>query len=250
MVEMVDTLINGRWTLKLPEHRAARPQWLIENGGWEPERLAAMCEVIKPGMVVFDVGAEEGDMPALWASWGAEVVLFEPNPRVIPNIRAIWEANELPAPRGVFAGFAAKVTNLTPPQLESIFKESPRDGWPACAFGEVIGDHGFRNVCERFHDTPQITIDDYCASHSVYPDVLTMDVEGAELEVLKGAAGVLSDRHPLVFASLHPAFIQDMYGQTVDDVHNFMDDLGYSGTFLAEDHEQHYLYQQRILDAA
>lgn len=243
MVDMIPTLINGEWTLLLPEHRAARPQWKIEHGGWERERLAAMHDRIKPGMVVFDCGAEEGDFPALYASWGAQVVLFEPNPYVVPNIKAIWDANQLPAPRGFFAGFAAASTNLTPPNMEPVFREPDRGGWPACAYGPVIGDHGFRNVCERPHDTPQIAIDDYCTSYAVYPDVLTMDVEGAELVVLTGARWVLEACRPLVFISVHPAFMWDMYGHTPDELHGLMDDLGYVGTHLATDHEEHWMFE-------
>lgn len=201
-----------------------------------------MHDAITAGMTVFDVGAEEGDFPALFASWGAEVVMFEPNPLVFPNIRAIWDANNLPAPAGVFAGFACNQTNLQPEQLESVFSEPDRDGWPACAYGPVIGNHGFRNVSERFHDTPQTTLDDYCARHDMYPDVLTMDVEGAELEVLKGAERILKSHRPQVFVSIHPDFIRDMYGQTDADVHNFMADCGYVGTHIATDHESHYLY--------
>ena len=242
MVEMVDTLINGRWTLKLPAHRAARPQWDIANGGWETERLAAMHSVIEPAMTVFDAGAEEGDFPALYALWGAQVVMFEPNPLVVPNIKAIWDANHLAPPLGFFTGFAAAATNLTPAQMEPIFAQPDRDGWPACAYGPVIGDHGFRNVCERFHDTPQIRIDDYCTMRDVHPDVLTLDVEGAELEVLTGAEHTLKVRHPLVFASLHPTFIQEMYRQTVQDVHAFMEDCGYTGELLAVDHEEHWVF--------
>jgi hypothetical protein len=61
------TLINGRWPLLLPDHRAARPSW----GWWEATRLAAMHHFIQPGDVVYDVGAEEGDFPCLFSTWGA-----------------------------------------------------------------------------------------------------------------------------------------------------------------------------------
>jgi len=245
MTEIVTTLINGRWELKLPEHRAVRPQWKIENGGWETERLAAMHDAIEPGMVVFDVGAEEGDFPALFATWGGRVALFEPNPLVWPNIRFIWEANELEPPEGYFVGFACNKDNLTPNELEPIFAESAHDGWPACAFGPVIGDHGFRNVSERFHDTPQIKLDTYGFNMDIAPDVITMDVEGAELEVLKGAESILRHNRPIVFVSIHPEFIKAMHGYADAEIHAFMDGVGYIGEHLATDHEEHWRFLPR-----
>jgi FkbM family methyltransferase len=245
MTDIVPTLINGRWELNLPDHRAARPQWLVENGGWETERLSAMYDRIKPGTVVFDCGAEEGDFPALFTTWGARVVLFEPNPYVWPNIRFIWDANNLPAPHGFFTGFACNQTNLRPSDMEPIFAEPDRDGWPACTYGPVIGDHGFRNVSERFHDTPQIRIDDYCATSGIYPELLTLDVEGAELEVLKGAEQTLRDVRPIVFVSIHPTFIPAMYGYEAQAVHDFMDSVGYLGEHLATDHEEHWVFTAR-----
>lgn len=243
MTAIVNTLINGEWWLKLPEHRADRAQWKLENGGWEKERLSHMHDNIEPGMVVFDVGAEEGDLPALWATWGAEVVLFEPNPLVFPNMRFIWDANGLPKPLGVFAGFACNKTNLRPPEMEPIFAAPDRDGWPACAFGPVIGDHGFRNCWERPHDTPQTRIDDWCQRNNVFPDLITMDVEGAELEVLRGAEQTLRTHRPLVYVSIHPQFIEDAWPYGADTLHRFMHDVGYTGEHIATDHEQHWIFR-------
>jgi len=234
-------LINGRWTLELPPHRAARPQWLIENGGWETERLAAMHDVITAGMTVFDIGAEEGDFPALCASWGAQVVMFEPNPLVWPNIKLIWDANGL-TPRGWFVGFASSKTDRHPQCEEPIFSEPDADGWPACAYGRVIGNHGFRNVSERSHDTPQITIDDYIESTGIAPDMLTLDVEGAELEVLRGAAKTLLARKIPVFVSIHPTFMVAMHGYNDGVLHDFMTSIGYHGEHLATDHEEHWKF--------
>jgi hypothetical protein len=102
--------------------------------------------------VVFDIGTEEGDMTGLYAKWGARVHAFEPNPLVWPNIRAIWEANELPPLDGWFVGFAANATNLRPYGQDPAITQPSRNGWPGCAYGPVIGDHGFRTINERNHD--------------------------------------------------------------------------------------------------
>ena len=98
MTKMVKAKLNGLFEIILPEHRAARPEWYTEEG-WEKARLEKLHEEIKRQKlnkikpVVYYVGAEEGEMSALCQIWGADVVLFEPNPLVWPNIRAIWEAN-------------------------------------------------------------------------------------------------------------------------------------------------------------
>lgn len=111
MVEMVPVKINGKWDILLPKHRAERPEWFTAEG-WERARLDAMSERIGPGDVVYYVGAEEGEMAALCQMWGAEVVLFEPNPAAWPNIRSIFMANGLSDCLS-FEGFASNKTTTT-----------------------------------------------------------------------------------------------------------------------------------------
>lgn len=246
-VMMVETTINGKWRLLLPEHRAARPQWGNWNDpatgeamfGWEVERLDSMCKNINPGDVVYDIGTEEGDLSALIASWtysksgGGGICLFEPNDRVWPNIKLIWEANQVPDPLASVRGFAGHENN----HLKDIPLDEP---WPACAFGEVISDHGFCNLAER-PDIPSVKLDTFAQVIDV-PNVITMDVEGAEFLVLLGAHNLLRDVKPLVYVSIHPQFMQDMYGHTDQDIHEYMTLLGYRPKKLAEDHEEHWVF--------
>lgn len=239
----VPTLINDRWTLNLPEHRAVRPEWPV----WEKERLASMCENLRRGMVVYDIGAEEGDLPGLWASWGCEVALFEPNPRVWPNIRAVWEANDLPKPLGCFVGFAGSRTYEPNPHDRLEGSGWIHGGWPHCAYGPLIGDHGFLNLSER-PDVPVITIDE-ASQHIKAPDAITIDVEGAELHVLRGARDILSDFRPLVWVSVHAEFIKEMYGQTRGEVFEFMKRMRYHAATLAVDHEEHVFFYPRELES-
>lgn len=233
-VPMVETWINGRWRLLLPEHRAARPEW----PWWEAGRLAAMHHHLSPGDVVYDIGAEEGDFPALFASWGCEVVLVEPNPRVWPNIRAIFDANDL-RPLRWWVGFAAAENDYDPDAFPSIIEMPP---WPRCAFGPVIGNHGFLTLWER-PEVDRITIDTLAAITRP-PTAITIDVEGAELQVLLGARQVLAEHRPKVFLSLHPDFMA-AYGDDPVEVLDLMEAAGYECTFIAEDHEVHFLFLPR-----
>lgn len=231
-VPMIETTINGRWSLKLPEHRAARPEWAT---GWEPERISSMHDHLGPGDVVYDVGAEEGDMPGLWASWGCQVGMFEPNARVWPNIRVIWEGNELPPPLFAFPGFAADHDS---PQLDY-----GAGGWPDSAYGPVIGDHGFCNLCER-PDIQRVSIDTMSKRHAP-PTGITIDVEGAELRVLTGARRTLQNHRPRVWVSIHPQFMDDTHGDTPEELQAFMSELGYEAEHLATDHEEHWLFSPK-----
>lgn len=253
-VPMADTAINDRWHLRLPPHRATWTEWPT----WEKERLDAMHTVITamvaeaPEIVegtgrrlgpvyrplVYDIGAEEGDMPALWSQWGADVALFEPDPRVWPNIKAVFNANGLRDPKWCFAGFASPVTILDAADGRM---STPDDVWPACATGPVIDDHGFCNVNER-PDLPHIRIDDVAARIG-RPDVITMDVEGAELEVMRSARDTLIHHRPVLLVSVHPQFMIDSYRQTAADLHEFMASFGYLRHLLAVDHEEHFVYQ-------
>lgn len=233
-VPMVPTLINGRWLLRLPEHRAARDSW----PWWEATRLAAMRHHLDQGDVVWDVGAEEGDFPALWASWGAQVVLAEPNPRVWPNIRAIFYGNHLPDPLFCWPGFLGDVDDRG--------REPPALGWPGCAEGPVIGDHGFCQLGER-PDLPTASIDSLVIDGVRPPTVLTMDVEGSELHVLRGARETLEAHRPKVFVSIHPEVMLDHYGlqDGVQMVRNLMASHGYDEQFLSIDHEHHWMFLPR-----
>lgn len=226
-VEMVKAVLNGEFEIILPKHRADRPEWYTEQG-WEKKRLIALCQVVteQDNPVVYYVGAEEGEMPALCAKWGAKVVLFEPNERVLPNIKAIWEANKLPR-AWVFKGFAGNET-IEPINLYDIDTIE----------GEVIGDHGFKELHDR-GEIPVVKIDDLSTPA---PTVITMDVEGSEFEVLKGAEQTIRKHKPVILLSLHPEFLFNYWGMYAAEVRRWIKDLGYNEELLDYQHEVHLIY--------
>ncbi len=240
MTNMVPTTINDRWTLLLPEHRHARPEW----PWWEATRLAAMYHFIGYGDVVYDIGAEEGDFPALFAKWGAKVVLVEPNPKVWPNIKAIFEANELkPYYVGGFIGFASDVTrDSSDPDGVKLEDALIKKMWPVCAYGEVIGDHGFRHLAQETDTTPQMRIDEMVRRFGVPPTHITMDIEGSELVALHGAIETMREHRPYVWVSVHKDPLMDFYCSDPQQVYDLMESLDYKRIFLTYDHESHELF--------
>lgn len=237
-VRMVPTLMNGRWNLLLPSHRAYRPEWTT---GWEVPRIAAMADVIGPGDVVYDVGGEELDMGGLWASWGAQVLAIEPNPPVWPNGKAIFQSNNLDDQLlGWYVGFAGDELRDRP----AWEAEHGGDGhWPICADGPIISTHGFAVISER-PEIPVTTID-ALADRFGPPTICTIDVEGAEAAVLRGAYRTLIENRPRCYVSEHldmPWLDQKFPGDTHERISEYMGGLGYVGEHLATDHEAHWCY--------
>ncbi len=251
------TKINGEFELLLPEHRSARKEWDLANGGWEVLRIDAMLKAIhkkangiyvgRKVPVVFDIGTEEGDISAILQKYSpCEMVLFEPNHRVWPCIKAIWEANKLEEPLDFFSGFLGNAG--MPGDLTS---------WNNIT-GEMIPDHGFKQLYENYPDVPVARLDDWCAATRIFPDIITMDVEGAEFEVIRGAEAVIVTHRPTIFMSVHPVFMyesyrnegkwKEMYGERQDVVHmlRFIDELGYTHRCIEYDyHELHMVFEPK-----
>lgn len=231
MAEMVKALLNGEFEIILPKHRADRPEWYTEKG-WEKARLKHIHSTTKKSDVVYYIGAEEGEMCALVAMWGAKVFMFEPNERVMPNMRAIWEANNLDMGDMFYPGFAGNDV------------KGSQNLWRIDEIkGDVIHDHGFKELRDP-GDIPITTIDYQVEmmEHQV-PTMITMDVEGSEWEVLQGAENTLRKHKPRIYLSLHPEFLIDQYNKYSYEVRRWLIDMGYKETLLDYQHEVHLYYE-------
>jgi FkbM family methyltransferase len=198
----------------------------LRRGGYEePERLF-IARVLKPGMTFLDVGAHNGYYTLLAANRvGKEgrVVAFEPSPRERRRLR--WNlalnrcqnvavepcalgANEGTAPLFVVQGRETGFNSLRPPAL----------------------DEPTRQVRVNVD-----TLDRYMA-HSDLAAVhfIKMDVEGAELEVLRGASETLRRFSPAVMCELVDARTEP-WGYRSAAVYDFLAELGYRWFSLLPD---------------
>ena len=237
-------MVNDRWPLWMAPHRAARPEWSTPPHYWEGKRLDRMrqeigdmlveTEPIRP--VVWDIGAEEGDMPALYASWGADVVLVEPNPKVWPCIAYHWRVNNLPDPLGCYVGLVGSHNSDSLDVLGSVGR-----AWPPCADGPMYPAHGFHHLADYATVDTVLTLDDMLDLFPT-PDVITADIEGGEGHMLASAERMLSEVRPVWFLSVHPTFMIEMYGQNPSDhVHDVFARHGYTAEFIEDRHEQHWV---------
>lgn len=80
-----------------------------------------------------------------------------------------------------------------------------------------------------------VSLDDVFASRGVMPDVIKIDVQGAELEVLKGAERILRTHRPVLFLEVHPAILPD-FGTSPTEIYRYLTSLGYGELHMISEH--------------
>ena len=104
---------------------------------------------------------------------------------------------------------------------------------------EAVGVSGFMEIDGLERKTVAVTtIDEEVAHSGLIPDVIKIDVEGAEFDVLKGATNTLATRRPCLVLSLHTEALakQELSKETIL---KWLDLLGYESKIVDEDHEIH-----------
>lgn len=203
---------------------------------WERARFHSMRDNLTHGDVLFDIGTEQGWCNLIYAQFvGPEnMVLIEPTAEFWPNIQATWQRNYGDVfPKAMYAGLLSDKTTDRRPWF---------DWWPAGSQGPLIDRNRYQYIHDNTEQVPEMRLDDLVERSGIIPTAVTMDVEGAELLVLHGAAETLAVHHPKVWISIHPDLGERDYGVIPKQVHRFMDQCGYSGEHLATDHEEHWFF--------
>jgi FkbM family methyltransferase len=70
------------------------------------------------------------------------------------------------------------------------------------------------------------TLDTFCGQISMRPDLVKIDVEGAELLVLRGASKLLGESYPAIILAVHPYWLPT--GQTSQQIFELLTSYGYT----------------------
>lgn len=189
---------------------------IVRHGVFEQETAGLFCDLLAPGMVVMDVGANVGQYTLLAAPRvgpAGRVHAFEPTPRVAAKLRASVRLNG-------FANVAVNEAAVSeaPGQVTLYYVEDD-DGENSILGGKA----GCPSVT-----VPAVTLDDYVAAHGLgRVDVVKMDIEGAELLALRGARRLLSgDDAPVVILEVNPKSLA-FSGSSVADLLGLLQGYGY-----------------------
>jgi FkbM family methyltransferase len=183
--------------LPILKGRLKGARWNLNAGGkilrlllstYEPEQTGLFIETVGEGDTVYDIGAHAGYYTLLASRLtgpGGEVHAFEPDAKNQIYLRKHVEANN-----------ASNVTIVT----KAVSEE---DGHSHFQQGSGSGTGSLSESGSLKVET--VRLDSYSAQRGVQPDLMKIDVEGAEGMVLRGAVRILESARPTIFLSTHGA---------------------------------------------
>jgi FkbM family methyltransferase len=188
-----------KWTTGASSHAC----W---TGTYEVENLALFAAAVSPGSSVYDVGANVGIYTLLASQQtgpAGSVYAFEPNPRNLRYLHRHVALNQL---------------NNCLVMAVAVSDKEGTERFSAATWEHPMG----RLAQDGELKIPTVTLDAcvYGRRQLRSPDVVKIDVEGAELLVLLGASQTLTEYHPRLFIETHGT-------QQHRDCHEFLVAKGY-----------------------
>ena len=186
---------------------------------------------LRDGMTVFDVGANVGELTLIFSRFvgdGGAVHAFEASAQTFDKLKIVCETvgrrnvslNHL----AVSDQTGAIRLNVYAAEYSSFNSQAARP----------LKDYGLDLEPVGVEETPATTIDEYCRNNRVETiDLLKIDVEGAELQVLKGARKMLREKRVkcLTFEFGQTTF--DM-GNRAEDIEEYLAEMNYAIRNLIE----------------
>jgi len=209
------------------EGGAGRGLWLELNprtgdsylrGDIETTVQDILTKRLGPGMVIYDLGANIGFFSLVAArivGEGGHVFSFEPDAEVAARLRRNIARNNLSNVTVVEAGLWSSSGKMNFVAADS---RSPDRGT-----GQFVGEEN-----PRGKPTPCVALDDFVAGARP-PDAIKCDVEGAEIEALRGAETVLRASQPWVLCETHSEANER-------DAREFLRNLGYNVESVDSNH--------------
>jgi FkbM family methyltransferase len=198
---------------------------IILDGVWEEWTEAALRSVVKPGMTVFEVGANVGFFTLICAeAAGAHgnVIAFEPDPDLARITRDNVELNGFH--RTTRVEELAMGAELGRAQF---YRADRHRGNGSIVSGLEQISHNATDTRETI-DVAITTLDAYCEASDLTPQVLKIDAEGAESAILRGAPDLIGSSVPLtIVMEFAPRFVEAS-GDSARDLLEHLRSLGFA----------------------
>ena len=165
-------------------------------GIYEPKVIRALQQHLRVGDTCLDVGGHVGYLTLLMARLvgpGGRVVAFEPVPETFEALRENVRLNGL---ENVTLECTAVGENQG---MISLFCDAAQElSWTPSVSAYSVPGNNLKKIA-----VPVLSLDGYLESSALRPSLVKIDVEGAELAVLRGARRMLLEARPVVLVEIH-----------------------------------------------
>jgi FkbM family methyltransferase len=183
------------------------------DGCFEIDTTKAIQKIVKPGMMIFDVGANIGChlLPmAKIIGTGGRIVAFEPMEWPLKKLKRNIELNN-------FNNILVENIGLSEFEEDKVINF--RSSW---TIDETVIPESLKSKDVHF-----TTIDHYLEAKKMSRlDVIKLDVDGYEFKILKGAKKCLSEQRPIFFMELGDYTLKST-GDNISDLIEYFFSFGY-----------------------
>jgi FkbM family methyltransferase len=198
------------------------------TGNYEIPVQKALAAHLRPGMVFYDVGANSGFFTLLGACLVGDrgrVVAYEPHSIVAAHLRKQMRANNV-------SHYVDVVTAAVCDQNGTAFFT---DG-DASVMNTLVN----ATVANRKITVKTVTLDEDCKVRPK-PGLIKIDVEGAELQVLRGAINLIRAFRPILLVELHCNKLATQYDAMIEELGYRTEDLQGRPISAARSGERHVI---------
>ena len=172
------------------------------------------------GITVYDVGAFHGLLTLLFASRAKSVVCFEPNTRNHSRLTENLKLNGIQNVEVRKVGVGSRVETRT-------MAGSPLIPGGASVDEKTVDELRRAGMGTVTEEISIVTLDEELVRGVLpAPDFIKIDIEGWEIEALRGAANTLATYKPALFLEMHGETMREKK-RKVAEIVDFLDESGY-----------------------
>lgn len=195
--------------LRVPRLLAGHLVWtsprLLTSDAPERHVIRWIQERLGTGDTFFDIGAHYGWMSiaaALRVKSPGRVVAFEPSPALLNILSYHKRVNRLNQMQIIAKAVSNRDSASVPFYLVNDGLSTRNSLTIAAPDTPYVAPERKSQL-----EVPSLTLDRFCAESQIVPDLIKVDVEGAELLVLQGAERLLEALHPALIVAVHPYWL-------------------------------------------